>query len=132
MNNNNFYNDLVKYLAETPREQVLAEWEKTKHLDGEKLNQMEAKLDQVLSHETSEDLTIWLRNKRHQEITKELAVDFAKWLAIQWLPIWVEDKFMWEWDVEMPIKDIPEGYLGYKTEQELYELYKKRATNQHE
>jgi hypothetical protein len=32
---------------------------------------------------------------------------------------------MWEFDVEMPMKDIPKNYLGYKTEEELFEIYKK-------
>lgn len=55
------------------------------------------------------------------ELEKEAAIDFAKWLAQSWMSIWVEDKWLWE-NVE---EDMPQEYIGYKTEEELYTLYLK-------
>ena len=31
-----------------------------------------------------------------EDLEKEAAIDFAKWLAKDWMSIWVEDKWMWE------------------------------------
>lgn len=87
------------------------------------LSKLEHKLDDALLKESDEDLSIWLRNKRHQSITKALAISFAKWLAYDWMPIWVEDKFMWE-HAAIDLSDVPENCRGYKTEEELFELYK--------
>ena len=56
-----------------------------------------------------------------EELEKEAAIDFAKWLAQSWMAIWVVDKWLWE-NVE---EDKPKEYNGYKTEEELYELYLK-------
>ena len=50
---------------------------------------------------------------------KEAAIDFAKWLAKDWMSIWVVDKWLWEYQQE----ESPKEYRGYKTEEEVYELY---------
>lgn len=52
------------------------------------------------------------------ELEKEACIDFAKWLAQDWMSIWVGDKWMWECQTDGI-------HLGYKTEEELYELYLK-------
>lgn len=56
-----------------------------------------------------------------EEIRKEGAIDFAKWLAVEWMSIWVVDKWLWENQNE----DCPKELKGYKTEEELYEIYSK-------
>ena len=51
------------------------------------------------------------------ELEKEACIDFAKWLAqSDWMSIWVKDKWMWECQLE-------DSKLGYKTEEELYQIY---------
>ena len=50
---------------------------------------------------------------------KDAAIDFAKWLAKDWMSIWVVDKWLWEYQQE----EAPKEYRGYKTEEEVYELY---------
>ena len=53
------------------------------------------------------------------ELEKEACIDFAKWLAQDWMSIWCLDKWMWECQTDGV-------HLGpYKTEEELYELYLK-------
>lgn len=52
------------------------------------------------------------------EAERSRAIDFAKWLAQDWMSIWVGDKWMWECQTD-------NVHLGYKTEEELYELYLK-------
>lgn len=56
-----------------------------------------------------------------EELRRDGAIDFAKWLAKEWMSIWVVDKWMWEYQQE----EDPTEYRGYKTEEELYELYLK-------
>jgi hypothetical protein len=52
---------------------------------------------------------------------KDVCIHFAKWIAPSWMGIWVEDKWLWECLDE----DMPKEHMGYKTEEELYELYLK-------
>lgn len=56
-----------------------------------------------------------------EELRKEGAIDFAKWLAKDWMSMWVVDKWLWECQTISDNKEL----IGYKTEQELYELYLK-------
>ena len=72
-----------------------------------------------------------IRNSRPSQnhYTEDDIIEFSKWLAAQWLPIWVKDKFLWEFDVELPLKDIPENYKGYKTEKELFEVFRSTKLN---
>lgn len=53
---------------------------------------------------------------------KEAAINFAKWIAKDFMSIWVEDKWMWEC-----INEQSELYTkyAYLTEEQLYELYLK-------
>lgn len=54
-----------------------------------------------------------------EELEKEACIDFAKWLAqSDWMSIWVTDKWMWECQLE-------DSKMGYKTEEELYQIYLK-------
>jgi diaminopimelate epimerase len=77
----------------------------------EEINQME-----------DDDLTDdeWLIKQKHLEI-EATAIDFAKWLAKDWMSIWVEDKWMWEC-----INEQSELYTKYEylSEEQLFELYK--------
>lgn len=51
------------------------------------------------------------------ELEKDACIDFAKWLAqSDWMSIWVKDKWMWECQLD-------DSKLGYKTEEELYQIY---------
>jgi hypothetical protein len=59
-----------------------------------------------------------------ENLEKEAAVDFAKWLAKDWMSIWVVDKWMWENVTILPTNDESE-WKGYYTEEQLYELYLK-------
>jgi len=53
--------------------------------------------------------------------TKEQVIGFAEWLASDWFPMWVEDRFLWLWDKET--QKVPENYKGYKSEKELFDLF---------
>ena len=52
------------------------------------------------------------------------AIDFAKWLAQDWMAIWVVDKWMWENVDGLASKNYKHNGMYY-TEEELYELYLK-------
>jgi hypothetical protein len=52
---------------------------------------------------------------------RDVCIHFAKWIAPSWMGIWVEDKWLWECLDE----DMPKEHMGYKTDEELYELYLK-------
>lgn len=62
--------------------------------------------------------------ENEEELRKEGAIDFAKWLASDWMSIWVVDKWMWEWQHERT-RETFNKYKEYYTEEELYELYLK-------
>lgn len=54
-----------------------------------------------------------------EELEKDACIEFAKWLAQDWMSIWVGDKWMWECQTDGV-------HLGpYKTEEELYQIYLK-------
>jgi len=63
----------------------------------------------------------WIIKEKHKEITST-AVNFAKWISEgDWMSIWVEDKWMWEHQEELSSSH---KWFGYKTNEELFELYK--------
>ena len=59
-----------------------------------------------------------------EELRREGAIEFAKWLAADWMSIWVVDKWMWEWQHERT-RETFNKYKEYYTEEELYELFLK-------
>ena len=76
----------------------------------------------LMQEDEDDDLTDdeWLIKEKHKEI-EATAIDFAKWLAKDWMSIWVVDKWLWEYQTQV---DSKHPYFGYKTEEELFELYK--------
>jgi len=53
--------------------------------------------------------------------TEEQAIEFAKWLAENWFPMWVKDKFVWEHDWDKTCEE--QKYKGYYNEKELFNLF---------
>jgi hypothetical protein len=53
--------------------------------------------------------------------TEEQAIEFAKWLAANWFPMWVKDKFVWEHDWDKTCEE--QKYQGYYNEKELFNLF---------
>ena len=73
----------------------------------------------------SDDMRAYVAQHRNEEeLRKEGAIDFAKWLAKEWMSIWVVDRWMWEYQVEQSPDGT--GYLGYFTEEQLYRIYLKQ------
>ena len=71
----------------------------------------------------SDDMRAYVHQyNNEEELRKEGAIDFAKWLASDWMSIWVVDKWMWEWQHERT-RETFNKYKEYYTEEELYELY---------
>ena len=63
----------------------------------------------------------WLIKQKHWEI-EATTIDFAEWISEgDWMSIWVEDKWMWEHQQELPSSH---KWFGYKTNEQLFELYK--------
>ena len=79
--------------------------------------------DTIVSNTFREAADAYLAQYRNEEeLRKEGAIDFAKWLAPDWMSIWVVDKWMWEWQHERTRNNFNK-YKEYYTEEELYELY---------
>lgn len=75
----------------------------------------------------SDDMRAYVHQyNNEEELRKEGAIDFAKWLASDWMSIWVVDKWMWEWQNERTSETFNK-YKEYYTEEELYELYLKET-----
>jgi hypothetical protein len=75
---------------------------------------------------TSDDTQVsktFLENVPKQETlyTEEQATEFAKWLAANWFPMWVKDKFVWEHDWDKTCEE--QKYQGYYNEKDLFELF---------
>jgi len=71
----------------------------------------------------SDDMRAYVHQyNNEEELRKEGAIDFAKWLAADWMSIWVVDKWMWEWQHDRT-RETFNKYKEYYTEEELYELY---------
>ena len=71
----------------------------------------------------SDDMRAYVHQyNNEEELRREGAIDFAKWLASDWMSIWVVDKWMWEWQNERT-RETFNKYKEYYTEEELYELY---------
>ncbi len=63
-------------------------------------------------------------NKAKESTCKEeQVIDFTNWLAKFWMSIWVEDRFLWEYQEEIKSNH---PYFGYKTSEQLFNLYKYR------
>lgn len=72
----------------------------------------------------ADDMRAYVKQyENEEELRKEGAIDFAKWLAKEWMSMWVEDKWLWE-NVSVNTND-QSNWKGYYTEEELYELYLK-------
>jgi hypothetical protein len=68
----------------------------------------------------------WLIKELHKEI-EATAIDFAKWISKNdWMSMWVEDKWMWEYQSSQYGEELPSTHkwFGYKTNEQLFELYK--------
>lgn len=73
----------------------------------------------------SDDMRTYVsRYNYEEELMKERSIEFAKWLAQDWMSIWVVDKWMWEWQHERT-RETFNKYKEYYTEEELYELFLK-------
>ena len=60
--------------------------------------------------------------KQETLYTEEQTLEFAKWLASNWIPLYVEQEYLWEYD-ELDLSKIPENYKGYKTEKQLFDIF---------
>ena len=71
-----------------------------------------------------QDAAAYVEQYNHEEeIMRERAIDFAKWLAKEWISMWVEDRWLWE---NVSVDDNEQSlWKGYYTEEQLYELYLK-------
>lgn len=75
----------------------------------------------------SDDMRAYVSQyNNEEELRREGAIEFAKWLAADWMSIWVFDKWMWEWQHERT-RETFNKYKEYYTEEELYELYLKET-----
>jgi len=54
--------------------------------------------------------------------TEEQVLEFAKWLASNWIPLHVTKEYLWEYD-ELDLSKIPQDYRGYKTEKQLFDIF---------
>jgi hypothetical protein len=54
------------------------------------------------------------------EYTREDMIDFAKWIARDWMSILVENKWMWEYQNEVGSHH---EYFGYFTDEQLFKFY---------
>ena len=73
----------------------------------------------------SDDMRAYVSQyNNEEELRREGAIEFAKWLAADWMSIWVVDKWMWEWQHERT-RETFNKYKEYYTEEELYELFLK-------
>ena len=68
----------------------------------------------------------WIIREQHKQITTT-AIDFAKWLAKDWMSIWVIDKWMWE-HVDGYKPESYKYHGEYYTEEELFEIYNNENT----
>ena len=72
----------------------------------------------------SDDMRAYIHQyNNEEELRKEGAIDFAKWLAKEWMSMWVVDRWLWE-NVSVDTNDQTK-WKGYYTEEQLYELYLK-------
>lgn len=80
--------------------------------------------DTKVSNTFLEDMKAYIAQyNNEEELKKESAIDFAKWLAKEWMSMWVEDRWLWE-NVSLDTNDQTK-WKGYYTEEQLYELYLK-------
>lgn len=78
--------------------------------------------DTIVSNTFREAADAYVAQYRtEEELRKEGAIDFAKWLAKEWMSMWVVDKWLWE-NVSVDTNDQTK-WKGYFTEEQLYELY---------
>ena len=54
--------------------------------------------------------------------TEEQVIEFVKWLASNWIPLYVNKEYLWEYD-ELDLSKIPQDYKGYKTEKQLFDIF---------
>ena len=78
---------------------------------------------------TNEDKQVFIAgynigyNKAKETLyTEEQTIEFAKWLAANWIPLHVTKEYLWEYD-ELDLSKIPEHYRGYKTEEQLFDIF---------
>jgi len=87
------------------------------------IQEVEFEMVEVLT----DDITIYaklINSKKEIQYTKEQIMEFARWLAKDWMSTWVKDKWMWEHMDGYK----PESYKyhgEYYTEEELFDLFLK-------
>ena len=73
----------------------------------------------------TDDITIYAKlidQKKEIQYTKEQIMEFTRWLAKYWMSMWVTTQWLWEYQEKL-IHGHP--YNGYKTEEELFDLFLK-------
>jgi ribosomal protein L32 len=78
--------------------------------------------EQKMTHEICMDcIGKMIKENQVNLYTEEQAIEFAKWLAANWFPMWVKDKFVWEHDWDKTCEE--QKYQGYYNEKELFDLF---------
>ena len=97
-----------------------------KHVENKKQAAVDWLVEQIWKREPLEHEQKIIEQAKEMEAEQQnqLAIDFAKWLAKEWMSIWVVDRWLWEYQVEQSPDGA--GYLGYFTEEQLYWIFKKQ------
>lgn len=91
------------------------------HLDSITPEQFNQEIEDIIKNDTSTYKIHECCGMEECDCDRKSAIDFARWLAKDWMSIWVVDKWLWEYQGK--INKGNKCLLGYKTEVELYELY---------
>ena len=60
--------------------------------------------------------------RKRKYYTEEQIMEFTRWLAKYWMSLWASTKWVWEYQEELKSGH---PYNGYKTEEELFDLFLK-------
>lgn len=71
---NNFVNELKKYFEETPREQVLKDWDKTRQFDNSQPSSTTSSDEKIL---------YWAKQLEHKSLSAAQLVENVEWLIKQ-------------------------------------------------
>ena len=85
------------------------------------IQEVEFEMVEVLT----DDITIYAKligQKKETQYTKEQIMEFTRWLAKYWMSLWATTKWVWEYQEELKSGH---PYNGYKTEEELFDLFLK-------
>lgn len=116
-----YINSTLSNVREDDVEELATEWLLSKICISGKVQGSGLSVDEIIEQAREMEL-----KAKENTFTEGQIIGFAEWISKNdWMSIWVEDKWMWEYQSSEYFEELPSSHkwFGYKTNEQLFNLY---------